>query len=75
MEFNKDGTLDISMIKYLKNVIDEFLKIIRGRAATPALEKLFINRDKNKARPLKEDQALAFHHTIAQLLFMATRAR
>jgi hypothetical protein len=75
MEFNEDGTLDISMIKYLKNVIDEFPEIIKGRAATPAHEKLFVIRDENEARPLKEDQALAFHHTIAQLLFMATRAR
>jgi hypothetical protein len=75
MEFNEDGTLDISMIKYLKNVINEFPKIIKGRAATPAHEKLFVIRDENEARPLKEDQALAFHHTVAQLLFMATRAR
>jgi hypothetical protein len=31
--------------------------------------------DEEEARPLEEDQALAFHHTIAQLLFMATRSR
>lgn len=31
--------------------------------------------DEEEARPLEEDQALAFHHTVAQLLFMATRAR
>ena len=75
MEFNEDGTLNISMIKYLKNVINEFPKITRGRVATPAHDKLFIIRDEKEARPLKEDQALAFHHTIAQLLFMTTRAR
>jgi len=49
MEFNEDGTLDISMIKYLKNVIDEFPEIIRGRVATPAHEKLFVIRDENEA--------------------------
>ncbi len=75
MEFNEDGMLDISMIKYLKNVINEFPKITRGRVATPAHDKLFIIRDEKEARPLKEDQALAFHHTVAQLLFMARRAR
>ena len=75
MEFNEDGTLDISMIKYLKNVINEFPEIIRGRAATPAHKKLFVIRDKKEARPLNGDQALAFHHTVAQLLFMATRVR
>ena len=51
MEFNEDGTLDISMIKYLKNVIDEFPESIKGRAATPAHEKLFVIRDKNEQGP------------------------
>ena len=32
-------------------------------------------RDEKEARRLNEEQALAFHHTVAQLLFMATRAR
>jgi hypothetical protein len=75
MEFNKDGTLDMSMINYLKNVINESPETITGRAATPAHDKLFVIRDEEEARPLEEDQALAFHHTVAQLLFMATRAR
>ena len=73
--FNEDGTLDVSMINYLKNVINEFPETITGRAATPAHDKLFVIKDEEEARPLEENQALAFHHTIAQLLFMATRAR
>jgi hypothetical protein len=75
MEFNEDGTLGVSMINYLKNVINEFPEMIKGRAATPAHDKLFVIRDKEEVRPLVEDQAFAFHHTVAQLLFMATRAR
>jgi len=65
----------VSMLKYLKNVIDEFPELIRGRAATPAHEKLVVIRDEKEARKLNEEQALAFHHTVAELLFMATRAR
>ncbi len=75
MEFNEDGTLDVSMIEYLKNVIDDFPEKIVGRAATPAANHLFVIRDKKEARPLMEEQALAFHRTVAQLLFMVTRAR
>jgi hypothetical protein len=75
MEFCDDGALEVSMIKYLKNVIKEFPEVIKGRAATPAHEKLFVIRDEKDARRLSEEQALAFHHTVAQLLFMATRAR
>jgi len=75
MEFCDDGALEVSMIKYLKNVIEEFPEVIKGRAATPAHEKLFVIRDEKDAKLLDEERALAFHHMVAQLLFMATRAR
>ena len=32
-------------------------------------------RNDEEGKKLDEEQALAFHHTVAQLLFMATRAR
>jgi hypothetical protein len=32
-------------------------------------------RDEKEARLLEEERALAFHHTVAQLLFMLMRAR
>ncbi len=32
-------------------------------------------RDKKDAKKLSQEQALAFHHTVTQLLFMATRTR
>jgi hypothetical protein len=69
------GALEVSMFKYLKNAIEEFPEIIRGRAATPAPNKLFKIRDEAEAKKLNEEQVLAFHHTVAQLLFMATRVR
>ncbi len=75
MEFNDDGTLEASMITYLKNVISEFPEMITGKLATPAAEHLFTIREDKDTRPLNEEQALAFHHTVAQLLFMATRVR
>jgi hypothetical protein len=75
MEFNDDGTLEASMITYLKNVISEFPEVITGKLATPAADHLFTIRDKKEAKPLDEEQALAFHYMVAQLLFMATRVR
>ena len=75
MEFCDDGALEVSVINYLKNAINEFPELIKGRAVTLAHDKLFVIRDKSEARKLEEEQALAFHHTVAQLLFMATRAR
>jgi hypothetical protein len=74
MEFNEDGMLEVLMIPYLKNVIEQFPKEISGRALSPAAEHLFAVRNKSEARVLEEERALAFHHTVAQLLFMCTRA-
>ena len=37
----------------------------------PAHDKLFVIRDDKETRKLSEEQALAFYHTVAQLLFMA----
>jgi hypothetical protein len=75
MEFNKDGILEVLMIAYLKNVIEQFPEEISGRASSPAAEHLFAVRDKIEARVLEEERALAFHHMVAQLLFMCTRAQ
>jgi hypothetical protein len=75
MEFNENGMLDVFMITYLKNVILDFPELITEKAATPAADHLFTIRDEKEARPLEEERALAFHHTVAQLLFMSMRAR
>jgi hypothetical protein len=75
MEFRKDGTLRVSMIRYLKNVIAEFPEIISGNSPMPAADHLFQIREEKDVKPLKEERGLAFHHTVAQLLFMAMRAR
>ncbi len=42
---------------------------------TPAADHLFQVRDADEARPLPEEQATAFHHAVAQLLFLSARAR
>jgi hypothetical protein len=75
LEFIDDGSLDVSMVNYLKSVIAEFPEMITGKAATPAADHLFTVWDKKEARVLKEERALVFHHIVAQLLFMLTRAR
>jgi hypothetical protein len=75
MEFRDDGTLEVSMIGYLKDVIEQFLEeISTGKAATLAAKHLFAVRDEKETRALKEERALAFHHTVAQLHIMCTRA-
>ncbi len=48
MEFDSNGILDVSMIKYLQKAIEEFPELITGKAATSAADHLFNIRDKKK---------------------------
>jgi hypothetical protein len=72
LEFTAEGSLEVSMVKYLGNVIKGFPETITGMATSPTGDRLFDIQDEKDVRPLKEERAVAFHHMMAQLLFMAT---
>ena len=72
-DYSTPGQVEISMDKYIANIIDTFPEPITGVSATPATDKLFLVRDDD--RPLPEEQAIMFHHVTAQLLFASTRVR
>jgi hypothetical protein len=74
-DFLKKGKVMINMIEYLKNIINDFLEEIFATRTSPATNHLFIVRDPSLATPLPEEQARAFHHVVAQLLFLSARAR
>jgi hypothetical protein len=63
------------MVDYLKRVLGDFPEEITGSAPTPASEHLFDVRPDEEMTTLKEEQACAFHHAIAQLLFASSRSR
>jgi hypothetical protein len=63
----------INMWDYLKKVIREFPEEITGVCATPARDYLFKVRE--NGTKLNEELAEAFHHTVYQLLFAASRTR
>ncbi len=62
MEFNKYGTLDIPMFKYLDNVIRDFPEVISRWATTLVADYLFNIRDKTKVQALEEQRALISPH-------------
>jgi hypothetical protein len=74
-EFETNRNLQVSMVGYLKGMIERFPELIVGKVATPAGDRLFDIRDEKEARLLEEERVSAFHHTMAQLLLMAKRAR
>ena len=75
LDFSTKGVLKIGMIKYLNKIFEEFPEVIKVAAATPAAEHLFNVREDNEDILLSEEQALAFHRTVAQLLFLCARDR
>ena len=75
LDFRDKGKLKISMVPFLKKIIDDFPEAITGSAATPAAAHLFDVRDDLERKPIAEPQAQAFHHATAQLLFATIRYR
>ena len=63
------------MIPYMKKILHEFPDKIGRTAATTACNHLFWIQSDDKQHKSPKDQPIAFHHCVAQLLFLAMRAR
>jgi hypothetical protein len=59
------------MVPYIEKNIDAFPEKIMGVTSTLAADHLFAVCPSAKACLLPKDQAWAFHHTTAQLLFLS----
>ena len=76
MDYSEKGVLGVSMIPYVDSIIKEFPELIDKTSPTPAADYLFkIREDKDPDKLLDEERAMAFHRTVAQLLFLCMRAR
>jgi len=76
LKFCKDRSLEVGMLDYVKDVINDFHKDVGMKSSkTPATGHLFQVRGDIDKKVLPEEQAVKFHHTVAQLLFLSTRAR
>jgi hypothetical protein len=75
LDFSVTGEVSATMAEYLKGVIQDFPEEITGRATLPASDHLFTIRSEKYSKPLEEKRAIAFHHSVAQLLFATTRSR
>ncbi len=73
LDFTTSGEVKLSMIPYIKNILRQFPEEIGRSVTTPASNHLFQVSKEGKSRPLLEEQALVFHHTTAQLLFITSQ--
>jgi Reverse transcriptase (RNA-dependent DNA polymerase). len=72
LEFKK-GKVEISMQSYLNEAIDAFPEEIKQTVSSPAADHLYTVNPNGKKLP--EDRRECFHHIVAKLLYVATRAR
>jgi hypothetical protein len=73
--FSLKGKVMVTLMVYIKNIIKDFPEEIVGTKMSLATDHLFALRDPSLAKVLPEEQAIAFHRTTAQLLFLSARAR
>jgi hypothetical protein len=59
----------------IKSIIKDFPEEIMMTKVSTATDHLFMVRDKSTAKPLLEEQVMAFYHATAQLLFLRARAQ
>ncbi len=62
------------IVNYLKSLVLSFPEQIMGKAVILAGEQLINIQVKKDVIQLEEEQAVAFHYTTRQLLFMEIRA-
>ncbi|MCK7499178.1 MAG: hypothetical protein MZW92_58370 [Comamonadaceae bacterium] len=73
LDFSNSGEVTITMIDYIKGILHDAPKEMRGSAATPAANHLFqINEN---PIPLKTEEAEIYVHIVMQLLYLSQRAR
>ena len=71
IDFSQQGLVKFDMIPYVDKIINAFPEKITGHTSSPATDCLFKVCPSSEAKLLPEDQATAFHHTTAQLLFLS----
>ena len=75
MDYSTPGVLQVLIVKYIQDILDDFPELITKSAPTPHTDNLFKVRDPEEAEFLDESLARMFHHAVAQLLFLSCRAR
>ena len=72
IDFSNNTAVAFDMIPYINKIFTAFPEKITGVSSTPAADHLFnVRPPAEEAKLFPEEQARAFHHTVAQLLFLS----
>lgn len=75
LDYSMQGRVKVTMIYYIKWTTSDFPEEIVANKTTPAADWLFNVRPEGEAKLLPEEQVAAFHHVVAQLLFLCNRSQ
>lgn len=75
LDFTEDRMFQVDMSRYIQEILNNFPERIQKSSTTPHSDTLFMVKDEESAVKLSEDQAMQFHRTTAQLLFLSTQAQ
>ena len=75
LDFQTPGELQITTLDYLKGVLEDFPEVKTGRSTSLEDNNLFQVSPEEKQTLLDKERATAFHHTVAHLVFVTSRAR
>ena len=63
------------MVDYLKGVLEDFMEVTTGRNNSLAANHLFQVRTEDERKIIYKKRATAFHHAVAEILFVTSRTR
>jgi hypothetical protein len=76
-DFSSKWVVSLSIIENIEKIFSDFPEEIRRACAIPASDHLFEVQDAKETEKLgkylTEEMAQHFHHSVAHLLFLATR--
>ena len=77
LELSVKGQVEVTMVEYLKGVISDFeeVEVPTNTVASPASEHIYTIREEYDQKKIDDKWGTAFHHAVAQLVFVCPRAR
>ena len=75
LDFRNPVELPVTMVYYLKGVLEYFLELVTGRSTILSANYLFLFRPEDDRNLLDKEWATSFRRKVEQLLFVTLRAR
>ena len=73
LDFWTPGDLQVTMVDYLKGLLEDLSEVITWRRTIPEDNNLFQVRPENEWTIINEERETALQHIVAQMIFVTSR--